>query len=120
MEQDKDDTAATAGVKDVAACAARVNAQVRVVAGKVVAQRRSAEVAVAYVTALSAGTRAGCWSLAEADGHESWGRMQALLGSYAWDWKDLRAELAGLAAAWLPEREGDLIEPGIAIDETAP
>ena len=45
--------------------------------------------------------------------------MQALLRSYAWDWKDLRAELAGLAAAWLPDREGDLIGPGIAIDETA-
>ena len=94
MEQDKDDTAATASIKDVAACAARVDAQVRVVAGNVMAQRRSAEVAVAYVTALSPGTRADCWSLAEAAGHEGWGRMQALLRSYAWDWKDLRAELA--------------------------
>jgi len=119
VEQDKDDTAATASIKDVTACAARVDAQVRVVAGKVMAQRRSAEVAVAYVTALSPGTRADCWSLAEAAGHEGWGRMQALLRSYAWDWKDLRAELAGLAAAWLPDREGDLIGPGIAIDETA-
>ena len=45
--------------------------------------------------------------------------MQALAGSYVWDWGDLRAELAGLAGAWLPDREGDLIGPGIAIDETA-
>jgi hypothetical protein len=45
--------------------------------------------------------------------------MQALLRSYAWDWKDLRAELPGLAAAWLPDPDGDLIGPGIAIDETA-
>jgi SRSO17 transposase len=45
--------------------------------------------------------------------------MQALLCSYVWDWKDLRAELPGLAAAWLPDLERDLIGPGIAIDETA-
>jgi SRSO17 transposase len=45
--------------------------------------------------------------------------MQGLLRSYRWDWTGLRAELPGLAAAWLPDREGDLIGPGIAIDETA-
>ena len=49
------------------------------------AQRRSVEVAVGYVSALSPGVRANCWSLAEAAGHEGWGRMQALLRSYAWD-----------------------------------
>ena len=89
------------------------------VLGGVMAQRRSVEVAFAYVLALSPGVRANCWSLAEAAGHEGWGRMQALLRSYAWDWKDLRAELPGLAAAWLADPEGDLIGPGIAIDETA-
>jgi hypothetical protein len=41
--------------------------------------------------------------LAEAAGHEDWGRMQALLRSYRWDWKELRARLPGLAAAWLPD-----------------
>jgi DDE superfamily endonuclease len=86
---------------------------------RVMAQRRSARVALEYVTALSPGTRANCWSLAEAADHEGWGRMQALLRSYAWDWKDLRAALPGLAAVWLPDRDGDLIGPGIAIDETA-
>ena len=45
--------------------------------------------------------------------------MQALLGSYQWDWKDLRSQLPGLAAAWIPDLDGDLIGPGIAIDETA-
>lgn len=45
--------------------------------------------------------------------------MQALLGSYRWDWKDLRAALPGLAAAWIPDTAGDLPGPGIAIDETA-
>jgi len=83
------------------------------------AQRRSAEVAFSYLAALSPGTRANWRDLAEAAGHEGWGRMQALLRSYARDWKDLRAELPGLAAGWLPDRDGDLIGPGIAIDETA-
>jgi len=63
--------------------------------------------------------RANCWDLAEAAGHEGWGRLQALLRSYRGDWKDLRAALPALAAAWLPDRDGDLIGPGIAIDETA-
>ncbi len=89
------------------------------VLGRVMAQRRSVEVAFAYAAALSPGVRANCWDLAEAAGHEGWGRMQALLRSYVWDWKELRAELAGLAAGWLPDRDGDLTGPGIAIDETA-
>jgi SRSO17 transposase len=71
------------------------------------------------VSALSPGTKANCWSIAEAAGHEGWHRMQALLGSYRWDWQELRGELPALAAAWLPCDPGDLIGPGIAIDETA-
>ena len=39
----------------MAACAAQVDAQVRAVQGRVLAQRRSAEVAFAYVAALSPG-----------------------------------------------------------------
>ncbi len=119
MTKQDNATAAQASIEDVAACAARVDAQVRAVLGGVMAQRRSAEVALDYVAALSPGTRANCWDLAEAAGHEGWGRMQALLRSYRWDWKDLRAELPGVAAAWLPDRDGDLIGPGIAVDETA-
>jgi SRSO17 transposase len=119
VETNNNDTAATASIGDVAECAARADAQVRAVLGRVLAQRRSAGTAFRYVTALSPGTRANCWSIAEAAGHEDPGRMQALLRSYAWDWKDLRAGLPGLAAAWLPDRDGDLIGPGLAIDETA-
>jgi hypothetical protein len=63
---------------------------VRVVLGEVMAQRRSAAVAFDYLAALSPGTRANCWALAEAAGHEGWGRMQALLGAYRWDWTQLR------------------------------
>ena len=83
------------------------------------AQRRSAAVAFDYVAGLSPETKANCWSIAESAGHEGWGRMQALLGSYRWDWRALRTQLPGLAAAWIPDAEGDLIGPGIAIDETA-
>ena len=119
MEQNNDDTAAWASIEDVSDSAARVDAQVRAFLGRVLAQRRSVEVAFGYVAALSPGTRANCWELAEAAGHEGWGRMQALLRTYAWSWKDLRAELPALAAGWLPDDEGDLIGPGIAIDETA-
>ena len=119
VDQDEHTTAVQASIEDVADCTARVDAQVRAVLGEVMAQRRSAEVAFDYVAALSPGTRANCWSLAESAGHEGWGRMQALLGSYQWDWKDLRARLPALAAAWIPDPDGDLVGPGIAIDETA-
>jgi SRSO17 transposase len=119
VEDNNTDTAAWASIEDVAACAARVDAQVRGVLGRVLAQRRSAEVAFGYVSALSPGTRANCWAIGEAAGHDGWHRLQALLGSYRWDWQDLRRELPALAAAWLPDDPGDLIGPGIAMDETA-
>jgi DDE superfamily endonuclease len=119
VEADKDTTAASARIEDVAACAASVDAQVRAVLGGVLAQRRSVETALGYVAALSPGTRANCWGLAEEAGHEGWGRMQALLRSYRWDWAELRAQLPRLAASWLADAGGDLIGPGIAIDETA-
>jgi hypothetical protein len=119
VEENNNDTAAWASIDDVAACTARADAQVRAVLGRVLAQRRSVEVAFGYLSALSPGVKANCWSLAEEAGHEGPHRMQALLGAYRWDWKDLRGELPGLAAAWLPCDPGDLIGPGIAIDETA-
>ena len=31
--------------------------------------------------------------------------MQALLGSYRWDWTELRAALPALAVAWIPDAE---------------
>jgi SRSO17 transposase len=119
VEQDQHDTAAWASIENVADCTWRADTQVRAVLGEVMAQRRSAGVALDYVAALSPSVRANCWSLAESAGHEGWGRMQALLGSYRWDWKDLRARLPGLAAAWIGDPDGDLIGAGIAIDETA-
>jgi SRSO17 transposase len=119
VEHNNDNTAAVASIKDVAECAARADAQVRMVLQGVMAQRRSAAVAFDYLAALSPGTKANCWSIAESAGHEGWSRMQALLGSYRWDWRALRMQLPGLAATWIPDLDGDLIGPGIAIDETA-
>jgi hypothetical protein len=119
VEHNNDNTAAVASIEDVADCTARADAQVRSVLREVMAQRRSVAAAFGYVAALSPGTKANCWSLAEAAGHEGWGRMQGLPGSYRWDWAGLRAALPALAVAWIPGAEQDLIGLGIAIDETA-
>jgi DDE superfamily endonuclease len=76
VSNDSDDTAAKASIGEVSGCADRVDAQVRVVLGRVLAQRRSAGTALAYVAGLSPGVVAGlspgvkanCWALAEAAG----------------------------------------------------
>jgi DDE superfamily endonuclease len=82
-------------------------------------QRRSIATALDYVKALSPGTRANCWELAEEAGHDGPHRMQALLRSYKWSWEKVREALPGLAAQCLPDEPGDLIGPGLAFDETA-
>jgi len=79
-------------------------------------QARSRFTAFAYIGALLAepGDRRSCWQLAEAAGHESPRRMQALLAEHAWDWK------AALKAVqrFILDHLGD---PGaiVVIDETA-
>jgi hypothetical protein len=119
VETNNDDTAAWASIDDVWSWTASVDAQVRAVLRRVMAQRRSVEVAFGYLSALGPGVKANCWSVAEEAGHEGPHRMQALLGAYRWDWRKLRGELPALAVAWLPCDPGDLIGPGIAVDETA-
>ena len=119
MENINTGTAAVASIEDVAECTARADAQVGAVLQGVLAQRRSASAAVDYVTALAAGVKANCWSLGESAGHEGQYRMQGLLGSYRWDYKQLRDRLPTLAEAWIPDEPQDLVGPGIAIDETA-
>ncbi len=119
VDHSNNDTAAVASIEDLAECTARVDARIETVLRGVMAQRRSTEVALDYVRVLGSGVKASCWSLAEAAGHERQGRMQGLLRSYRWDSTRLRDRLAGLAAAWIPDPPGDLIGPGIAIDETA-
>jgi SRSO17 transposase len=119
VEHNDTDTAAWASIEDVDRSAKAVDAQIAVVLARVMAQQRSTATACDYVRALAPGVKANCWSVAEAAGHEGWHRMQALLGSYRWDWKQLRDRLPDLAGQWLPTDPDDLIGPGIAIDETA-
>jgi len=108
-----------ASIEDAAECGERADALVSAVLGRVMRQRRSIAAALDYVKALSRGTRANCWELAEEAGHESPHRMQALLRRYKWPWEKLRDALPALAAECLPDDPDDLIGPGIAIDETA-
>jgi SRSO17 transposase len=108
-----------ASIEDAAECGDRADALVSAALGRVMRQRRSIAAALDYVKALSRGTRANCWDLAEEAGHESPHRMQALLSRYQWPWEKLRDALPALAAECLPDDPDDLIGPGIAIDETA-
>jgi SRSO17 transposase len=82
----------------------------------VFAQARSRLTAFAYIAALLAepGDRRSCWQLAEAAGHATPRRMQALLAEHAWDWKAALAALQRFIVA----RLGD---PGaiVVLDETA-
>lgn len=118
-KQDNHATAAVASIEDATGCGARADGLVSAVLGRVMRQRRSIGVALDYVRALSRDTRANCWELAEAAGHEGPHRMQALLRTYKWSWEKLRAALPALAAACLPDDPGDPTGPGIAVDETA-
>ena len=93
MEHNNTGTAAWTSIEDVARSAKAVDARIAVVLGQVMAQRRSMATACDYVRTLAPGVRANCWSISEAAGHESWHRMQALLRSYRWDWKELRDRL---------------------------
>ena len=83
--------------------------------GRVLAQRRSAGTAFAYVAGLAPGVKANCWALAEAAGYESPYRMQALLGSYRWGWRELRAELPALAQGVAAVRSGGSDRPGARV-----
>ncbi len=58
------DTAAVASIEDLAECTASVDAQIEAVLRGMMAQRRSTEVALDYVTVLGSGVKANCWSLA--------------------------------------------------------
>ena len=80
------------------------------------AQARSRLTAFAYIGALLAepGDRRSYWQLAQAAGHLTPRRMQALLAEHAWDWK---AALAALQRFILAR----LADPGaiVVLDETA-
>jgi SRSO17 transposase len=82
----------------------------------VFAQARSRFTAFAYVGALLAerGDRKSCWQLAEAAGHATPRRMQALLAEHAWDWTAALAALQRFIAAHLGDPEAIVV-----LDETA-
>ena len=101
-----------ASIEDAAECGERADSLVSGVLSRVMRQRRSIGAALDYVKALSRGTRANCWELAEEAGHEGPHRLQALLRRHKWSWVKLREELPGLAAECLPDDPGDLIGPG--------
>ena len=99
--------------------AARADALVMGLLGRVMRQRRTVAAALDYIRALSRETRANCWELAQKAGHEGPHRMQALLRTYRWQWEELRGLLPGLAQEVLREDPGDPVGPGLAFDETA-
>jgi SRSO17 transposase len=94
----------------------RLQGELRGLLAPVFAQARSRLAAFAYVGALLAepGDRRSCWQLAEAAGHATPRRMQALLAEHAWDWTAALAALQRFILAQL----GD---PGaiVVLDETA-
>jgi hypothetical protein len=119
VAQDVTQTPGLVALEDLAADVRAVDAVIESQLGGVFAQRRSLEVAFAYVAALSPQVKSNCWALAEAAGHTGWGRMQALLNRYVWDHAVLRDRLAPLAARWLTCPADDPVGPGVAVDETA-
>jgi hypothetical protein len=118
VTRETDETAAWASLEDIAADVRIVDEAIRHELSGVFEQRRSLEVAFAYLGTLSPRVKANCWALAEAAGHAGWGRMQALLNRYVWDFTAVRDRLAPLAARFLACPEGDPVGPGIAVDET--
>src|SRR6266700_3018025 len=86
---------AAAAIVEDQAWPGELQEELRAAIAPVFAQARSRLTAFAYVAALLAagGDRRSCWQLAEAAGHGSPRRMQALPGERAWDWK---AALKGL------------------------
>jgi SRSO17 transposase len=79
-------------------------------------QARSRLAAFAYLGALlaAAGERRSCWQLAEAAGHATPRRMQALLAEHAWDWKAALRALQRFILDHLADPQAVLV-----LDETA-
>ena len=119
MRNEIDKTTHGASLEDIAAGARAVDDVIKAELAGVFAQRRSLAVAWDYLTTLSSQVKANCWALAEAGGHEGWGRMQALVTSYVWDHTAARDLLAPLAGRWLTCPDEDPVGAGIAIDGTA-
>jgi SRSO17 transposase len=94
----------------------RLQGELRGLLAPVFAQARSRLGAFAYIRALLAepGDRRSCWQLAEAAGHATPRRMQALLAEHAWDWKAALKALQRFILAYLGDPEAIMV-----LDETA-
>jgi SRSO17 transposase len=94
----------------------RLHGELRGLLAPVFAQARSRLTAFSYVGALLAepGDRKSCWQLAEAAGHATPRRMQALLAEHAWDWTAALAALQRFIVARLGDPEAIVV-----LDETA-
>jgi hypothetical protein len=111
-----DEVAAEAIVEEERAWLAGLRRELFAGLAGVFAQARSRLTAFAYIGALLAepGDRRSCWQLAEAAGHVTPRRMQALLAGHAWDWKAALAALQRFILAHLGDAEAIVV-----LDETA-
>ena len=94
----------------------KLHGELRSLLAPVFAQARSRLAAFSYIGALLAerGDRRSCWQLAEAAGHVTPRRMQALLAEHAWDWTAALAALQRFILAHLSDAEAIMV-----LDETA-
>ena len=94
----------------------KLHGELRALLAPVFAQARSRLTAFAYIGALLAerGDRKSCWQLAEAAGHATPRRMQALLAEHAWDWKAALGALQRFILDHLGDPQAVLV-----LDETA-
>ena len=115
MTRQDNEVAAGAIVED-RAWLEKLHSELRGLLAPVFAQARSRFTAFAYIGALLAerGDRKSCWQLAEAAGHATPRRMQALLAGHAWDWTAALAALQRFIAAHLGDPEAIVV-----LDETA-
>ncbi|MGO9079215.1 MAG: hypothetical protein ACLQDY_09265 [Streptosporangiaceae bacterium] len=83
----QDQRVAAAAIVEDGRWLAKLRDDLQALLAPVFCQARSRLVAFAYIGALLAepGDRRSCWQLAEAAGHGSPRRMQALLAEHAWD-----------------------------------
>jgi SRSO17 transposase len=112
----QDQQVAAAAIVEDGSWLGRIQDELRALLAPVFCQARSRLAAFGYIGALLAagGGRRSCWQLAEAAGHATPRRMQALLAGHAWDW---RAALTALQR-FILDHLGD---PGavLVLDETA-
>jgi SRSO17 transposase len=112
----QDQQAAVAAIVEDGRWLGKFRDDLRALLAPVFCQARSRLAAFAYIGALLAepADRRSCWQLAEAAGHGSPRRMQALLAEHAWDWQAALRAVQRFILAHLGDPEAVLV-----LDETA-